>query len=155
MYMYWPNIELISSIDFPFPHTDAFWCLCCKQILKHCDKTSSWQLWTRQGKNWNISINESIIIALNNIVGKGEIAHFEQFPLLPQCFPKSSPAEMSESVCMWERVNIFPLSEAYWCISSRRDLKTVWSTKWQIAPNENFFLLVHCYQTLFKKYTFI
>ena len=24
-----------------------------------------------------------------NIVEKGEIAHFEQFHLLPQCFPKS------------------------------------------------------------------
>ena len=36
---------------------------------------------------------------------KGEIAHYEQFLLLPQCFQKSSAVEMSESVYMWERVN--------------------------------------------------
>ena len=38
---------------------------------------------------------------------KEEIAHFEQFPLLSQCFKKSSAAEASESVCMWERVKTF------------------------------------------------
>ena len=26
---------------------------------------------------------------MENIVGKGEIAHFEQFQLFPQCFPKA------------------------------------------------------------------
>ena len=34
---------------------------------------------------------------------KGEIAHYEQFPLLPQCFKKSFASEASERVCMRER----------------------------------------------------
>ena len=33
--------------------------------------------------------------------GKKEIAHNEQFLLLPQCVHISSAAEVSESVCMW------------------------------------------------------
>ena len=33
-----------------------------------------------------------------------EIAHYEQFLLLPHCFQKSSAAEASESVYIWERV---------------------------------------------------
>ena len=41
---------------------------------------------------------------VENIVAKGEIARFEQFLLLSRCFQKSSAAETSESVCMWERV---------------------------------------------------
>ena len=39
-------------------------------------------------------------------MAKGEIAHHEQFHLWPQCFQKSSAAEASESVCMWERVKL-------------------------------------------------
>ena len=41
---------------------------------------------------------------VTDIVAKGEIAHFEQFPLLSPCFQKSSAADASERVCMWERV---------------------------------------------------
>ena len=37
---------------------------------------------------------------------KGEIARFEQFPLLSQCFRNLSAAEASKSVYMWERVNM-------------------------------------------------
>ena len=35
---------------------------------------------------------------------KGEIASYEQFSLLKQCFQKSSAAMGSESLCMRERV---------------------------------------------------
>ena len=42
---------------------------------------------------------------VENTVVKEGIAHREQFLLLPQCFQTSAPAEVSESVCMWERVN--------------------------------------------------
>ena len=37
-------------------------------------------------------------------MARGENAHFEQFPLLSQCFQKSTAAEASESVYMWEWV---------------------------------------------------
>ena len=33
---------------------------------------------------------------VENIVGKGEIAHFEQFLLFPQCFQKLSVVDASE-----------------------------------------------------------
>ena len=39
------------------------------------------------------------------IVANGEIAQYEQFLLLQQLFQKSSAAEGSESIYMWERVN--------------------------------------------------
>ena len=42
---------------------------------------------------------------VENIVANGEIAHFEQFLILPQYFQKSSVAEASESVYRWEMVN--------------------------------------------------
>ena len=39
-----------------------------------------------------------------NVVANGEIAHHEQFRLLPQCFQKLSAADVSKCVCNWERV---------------------------------------------------
>ena len=42
---------------------------------------------------------------VENIVANGEIACFEQFLLLQQYFQKSSAAETTESVYMWEMVN--------------------------------------------------
>ena len=43
---------------------------------------------------------------IENIVGKkGEIAHFEQFHLFPQCFPKVFFFSVLKRVCMEKRVN--------------------------------------------------
>ena len=48
-----------------------------------------------------LSINESIITEKNeNIVTKGEIAHYERFLLLPQCFQELSAAVVLESIYM-------------------------------------------------------
>ena len=41
---------------------------------------------------------------VENIVAKAEIVHHELFFLSRQCFQKSSAADPSESVKMWERV---------------------------------------------------
>ena len=38
---------------------------------------------------------------VENIVEKGDIAHFEQFLLLSQYFQKSSAVDASESFFMW------------------------------------------------------
>ena len=38
-----------------------------------------------------------------------ELAHYEQFLPLPQCFQKSSAANPSECVCMWEGVKTVKL----------------------------------------------
>ena len=45
-----------------------------------------------------ISIYGDTIIRVENIVGKGEIARFEQFLLFPQCFQKLSVVDASK----WE-----------------------------------------------------
>ena len=47
----------------------------------------------------------SLLYKDENVVAKGEIARFEQFLLLSQCFQKLSAAVASESVYMKERVN--------------------------------------------------
>ena len=49
-------------------------------------------------------MNAILRIKDENIVTKGEIARFEKFLLLPECFQRSSAAEASENVYMRERV---------------------------------------------------
>ena len=43
---------------------------------------------------------------VENIVANGEIARFEQFLLLPQCFQKSSAADVSKCIFKWEWVKL-------------------------------------------------
>ena len=45
---------------------------------------------------------------MENIVEKGEIAHFEQFHLFPQCFPKAFFFSVLKPVCMEERAKDTP-----------------------------------------------
>ena len=42
---------------------------------------------------------------MENIVEKGEIAHFEQFHLFPQCFPKALLFNVLKCIYMEESVN--------------------------------------------------
>ena len=42
---------------------------------------------------------------VENIVGKGEIARYEQFLLFPQCFQKACFPGASKGVSVWEWVN--------------------------------------------------
>ena len=42
---------------------------------------------------------------VENTVGKGEIARYEQFHLFPQCFQKACFPGMSKGVIVWEWVN--------------------------------------------------
>ena len=45
---------------------------------------------------------------VENTVGKGEIAHYEQFLLFPQCFLKACFPGASKGVTVWEWVKSFP-----------------------------------------------
>ena len=45
---------------------------------------------------------------VENTVGKGEIACYEQFLLFPQCFQKACFPGASKGVVVWEWVNPFP-----------------------------------------------
>ena len=42
---------------------------------------------------------------VENTVGKGEIARYEQFLVFPQCFQKACFPEASKGVIVWEWVN--------------------------------------------------
>ena len=46
---------------------------------------------------------------VENTVGKGEIAHYEQFLLFPRCLQKACFPEASKCVIVWEWVN--PLTD--------------------------------------------
>ena len=41
---------------------------------------------------------------VENIEGKGEIAHYGQFLVFPQCFQKTCTADMKKPGLVWERV---------------------------------------------------
>ena len=45
---------------------------------------------------------------VENTVGKGEIACYEQFLLFPQCFQKACFPGVSKGVIVWDWVNPFP-----------------------------------------------
>ena len=53
-------------------------------------------------------MREQLLNEVENIVTKGEIAHYEQFLIQPQCFKKLSAAEVSKaSVCgKWFKLNL-------------------------------------------------
>ena len=42
---------------------------------------------------------------VENTLGKGEIPHYEQFLLFPQCFQKACFPRVSKGVIVWEWVN--------------------------------------------------
>ena len=50
---------------------------------------------------------------VENTVGKGEIASYEQFLLFPQCFQKACFPEASKGVIVWEWVNPFPNKQLF------------------------------------------
>ena len=52
----------------------------------------------------NIS-KTSVNVNVFNYLELTTLRHYDQFLLLPQCFQKSSTAEASEIVCMWEKDN--------------------------------------------------
>ena len=50
---------------------------------------------------------------VENTMGKGEIAHYEQFLLFPQCFQKACFPGASKGVIVWEWLNWKSLKLAY------------------------------------------
>ena len=42
---------------------------------------------------------------VENTIGKGEIARYEQFLLFPKCFQKTCTADTQKPGLVWERVN--------------------------------------------------
>ena len=51
-------------------------------------------------------MEESFRKRVENTVGKGEIARYEQFLLFPQCFQEACNADTLKQGLVWERVKI-------------------------------------------------
>ena len=61
-------------------------------------------------KNFEFDVNSRKFSKLvENTMGKGEIAHYEQFLLFPQCFQKACFPGVSKGVIVWEWLNLNPL----------------------------------------------
>ena len=60
---------------------------------------------------------------VENTVGKGEIACYEQFLLFPQCFQKACFPGVSKGVIVWEWVKPFS-SNKFWTLPIRKSLQT-------------------------------
>ena len=98
---------------------------------------------------------------VENIVGKKEIARYEQFLLFPQCLQKACFPGASKGVIVWERVNPFPNDKFYsskrkefaddnfkFDENDRKFFKQVENTlgKGEIARYEQFLLFPQCFQ---------
>ena len=60
---------------------------------------------------------ESLSKQVENTVGKGEIACYEQFLLFPQCFQKACFPVASKGVTVWEWVNPSQTSPGFYMSS--------------------------------------
>ena len=72
------------------------------------DKILDWsKLKPSADDNFEVDVNSKKFSKLvENTVGKGEIARYEQFLLFPQCFQKASFPGTSEAVIVWEWVKV-------------------------------------------------
>ena len=83
--------------------------------MRHCvvnplpdDKNLDWSK-LKQSSDDNFKFDENsrkFFKRVENTVGKGEIAHYEQFLLFPQCFQKACFPGESKGVIVWEWVKI-------------------------------------------------
>ena len=68
---------------------------------------------------------EKLSKRVENTVGKGEIARYEQFLLFPQCFQKACFPGASKGVIVWEWVKGIILQFSLWKV-------------FEIGPVQNF-----------------
>ena len=66
---------------------------------------------------------ESSSKQVENTVGKGEIARYEQFFLFPQCFQKACFPWASKGVIVWEWVYSFP-NDKFQTLLNSKSLQT-------------------------------
>ena len=83
----------------------------------------------RKSSNW-----------VENTVGKGEIARYEQFLLFPQCFQKACYQWASKGVIVWEWVKPFPNKTWFLRVCSKSFFENTVG-KGEIACNEQFLLI--------------
>ena len=77
--------------------------------LTHCQMTNFRLFRNKEFADDNFKFDENgrkLSKQVENTVGKGEIARYEQFLLFPQCFQKACFPEASKGVIVWEWVKI-------------------------------------------------
>ena len=74
---------------------------------------------------------------VENTVGKGEIARYEQFLLFQWCFQKACFPGASKGVIVWEWVNPFPNMPWFLLVCCTSLLKTLWE-KEKLLVTSNF-----------------
>ena len=73
--------------------------------LTHYQTTNFTLFQTERVCRRQFQISRKLSIQVENSVGKGEIARYEQFLLFPQCFQKACFPGASKGVIVWEWVN--------------------------------------------------
>ena len=94
---------------------------------------------------------------VENTVGKGEIARYEQFLLFPQCFQKACLPGASKGVIFWEWA-LFCSYYAYFpkqalvltCLQYKSFENT--AGKGEIARNEQFLLFPQCFLPVWRTF---
>ena len=77
-------------------------------LLTHYQMTNFRLFQTERVCRQQFQICSKLSKQVENTVGKGEIARYEQFLLFPQCFQKACFPGASKSVTVWEWVNPLP-----------------------------------------------
>ena len=73
---------------------------------------------------------------MENTVGKGEIARYEQFLLFPQCFQKACFLGASKGVIVWEWVKSLPnYLEIYLFLKSPLHIMSVFPLRVQLCTS--------------------
>ena len=92
------------------------------------DKILDWsKLKQSADDNFEFDVNGTKFSKLvENSLGKGEIARYEQFLLFPQLFQKARFPGASKGVIVWEWVNPFPNMPLFFPVCSASFLKTLW-----------------------------
>ena len=95
--------KIFSSLLFnPVPNGKCFdW---SKLTLSQMTDFQLFQIERVCRRQFKIGIGCKVSNRVENTEGKGEIAHYEQFLLSPQCFQKACFPEASKGVIVWEWV---------------------------------------------------
>ena len=80
---------------------------------------------------------------VENTVGKGEIARYEQFLLFPKCFQKACFAGVSKGVMVWEWVNSVPHNPDFTTLTKRIFENRVGNV--ENAGNQHYLLFPQCF----------
>ena len=101
-------MKLLKMSNFTFFH-NVFYAIC---VLKSFNPLPDDKILDRsklkQSADDNFKFHENsrnLSKRVENTVGKGEIAGYEQFLLFPQCFQNAGFPEASKGVIVWEWVN--------------------------------------------------